>query len=361
MLCNFLSGRNVVPENLEATIPYTNEKECHNVHVVPTTENNISLLETYSTKLTSFALRRIKNGKPFEKVFWAFGMLFIICLTCYTLYRNTVRYFEYGVRTEIRSIETRERSLPVITFCLTSTFLNNFFCYKNNSFHPYHKCKKYDTNETSMEYLDGVTNGIWKPGKYLGNHCYALNENGTMKLATGTGRQRVIFEAQSRNDTLFVTFQTPEEFRKRKEMTYITEFNSLMWLKKGYNEIHIEEKQISRIADPYAPGCTNTNMESNRFSDTYTYDSCLETCAYDNMLKECHDVVDMWKKYRAPNSEPPHGSTFNSTKKCLAMVAVQEALEVIPNCSCKRACEETAYTGWYIPFDSNDKKRLFGT
>ena len=67
-------------------------------------------------------------------------------------------------------------------------------------------------------------------------------------------------------------------------------------------------------------------------------------------------MVDMWKRYGAPDSEPPHGSTFNSTKECLEVIAVQEALEVIPNCSCKRACEETAYTGWYIPFDSNDEE-----
>ena len=335
------------------------EKESPNISVAPITKSNISLFESYKTTLTSFGVRRIRRGKMLERFVWIIGILFIICFTCFTLYRNTARYFAYGARTEIRSIETMERNLPVITFCLAETFLNNFFCYNNSSFSPDIKCEKTATNGTSMWYLDSVTNGEWMPGKNLGDNCHVFNENGTMMLTTGTGFKRVAFLAQSPNDSLFVTFQTPEEFRNRREMIHITNSNQLIWLKKGSYQIHIKEKHTKRLPDPYAPGCTNSEVDSNRFSDIYTHDSCLEACAYDHMFKQCHDVVDIWKKYKSSKYKFSDDLKFNSTRDCLGVFAMELAFEISSHCFCKRACKETTYTGRSERLDSNFEEAIW--
>ena len=126
----------------EATLPGNLKKSKESFTITPEVDNNASLLDSYKETLISFGLRRIRNGRSLEKVFWTVGIFIIITFTCYTLYRNAVRYFSFGVRPEVRTVEKAERALPVITFCLESTFSENFYCYNNKSFDEYIKCQK---------------------------------------------------------------------------------------------------------------------------------------------------------------------------------------------------------------------------
>ena len=60
------------------------------------------------------------------------------------------------------------------------------------------------------------------------------------------------------------------------------------------------------------------------------------------MLKECHDVIDSWKKYHYSHAKDEN-LTLNSHKKCLNKVTYDMARKASSLCPCKRACDETTY------------------
>ena len=323
------------------------DKERASTSAIEDSNNNKSLLENYSATLTSFGVKRIKNGRTFEKIIWIIGILAIIIFTVYTLYRNTVRYLAYDVKTEIKIIEKVERYLPVITFCWQPTIYGTIFCYKNDSFDYNYACKNKSSKKTTMRYWEGGRDGRWVEGRYIGNDCHVFNENGTMSMSTGTDYLDILFDAlmpeHEFTNRLLVTFQTPSEFANRKETIYVTNFNQNMVLARGEFEIRITEKQTTRLPYPYTSDCIDGNLVSNQFSDQYTYDSCREKCAYDYMLNKCHDVIDLWKKYPHVEAETEN-STLESRRKCINEVTYEMARKASSLCTCKRACNEITYT-----------------
>ena len=101
-----------------------------------------------------------------------------------------------------------------------------------------------------------------------------------------------------------------------------------------------------QIHNPYTTGCKYGYLVSTRFSHHFTYDSCLESCSFNNMLSKCKDVVDVWQKYKSDDESQFDGRTISnqSQKECMevAIKAVVKHAESI--CSCKRACNETIYS-----------------
>lgn len=276
-----------------------------------------------------------------------FGVIIILAFPGYSIYKNSVRYFAYDVRTEIRNIEKATRYLPVVTLCAQSAFYEHFYCYKNDSFHSIYKCQQNQSKKTNMKYVDGKT---LKEGNDLGNDCYVFNANGTTTVASGKQFQQILFKTSSRHyEALIVNFQSIEEFKRDKELTCITKLNlkegGYLVLPKGVYNIYIAAKQTIRLPEPYTSSCVDGNLVSTRFSDGYTYDSCQESCAYDHMLRKCHDVVDAWTKYSTVKGTPSTDSNIATRKDCLAAVIDQVMLEVIPNCTCRSVCEETKYIG----------------
>ena len=315
----------------------------------PKVDSNTSLLQFYRTSLTSFSVRRIRNGRPLEKAIWAFAIFFIITFTSYTIYGNAVRYLEYGVKTE--TIEKENINLPVVTFCLTSTIYKNTPCYNNESLYRNTTCNITTESESEMWYVDAHGERE-KKARDLGSDCHVFMENGT-KNGTIAGFQQISFVTNKTitnistnktvNDSLLIIFQSPREFMHRKEITYVTTFHEALMLEPGYYQVFINERRISRLPHPYSSNCTDANLVSNMFSDRYTYGSCKETCLYEHMLKECKDVIDIWKKYRSFGVEAANDSVLNSRKTCIREVMEKE-FAIIPTCSCKNPCEETAYT-----------------
>ena len=309
-------------------------------------KNNDNLFASYKTALMSFSIARVRKGRPLEQIFWVLGVLVILAFTSYTIYQNSVRFFTHDVRTEVRNIEKVERHLPVVTFCLESTFNENFFCYKNYSLDQGQtKCKKEQSKEaTGMYYKEEER---WRRGKRIGNDCFVYNENGTVKVATGR-QYKIVDIYASQSSTLIVNFKSSEEFKYNKELVYITKINlrigGYVRIGKGRYDIYIAEKQTTRLPDPYTSSCVDGNVVSTRFSDRYTYDSCQESCAFDYMFKECQDVVNIWKKYRNIDVRPFKNPKYASREKCMEVVAKQVMLEAIPNCTCKSVCKETTYT-----------------
>ena len=107
-------------------------------------------------------------------------------------------------------------------------------------------------------------------------------------------------------DHLNLIFQSHEEFRNRKDNFFVSQFSSSLVLSRGWYNIHIREKHVSSLP---APNCTEGSEVSNIFSTRYTYESCLENCAYTSMYQEYGDSIDIWRKYNPPSIKP-----FNNSK-----------------------------------------------
>ena len=234
--------------------------------------------------------------------------------------------------------------------CLRSSIYGNFFCHSNHSIDPVNKCHKKESNGTYLRYWDGRAKGKWVRARNLGNGCFAVNENGTTLISTGTDYQLVELYSSSvkgstSHDNLIIIFESAEEYANKKEPIYATNFYQTLWIGKGTYDIRITETNATRLSQPYTKGCIkNTDLVSNRFSQRYTYKSCRESCAYDYVLKECNEVVDIWKKYHTEGAKPSNTSNFESTKECLRMTIEHIRLKATSLCPCQSACEETIYT-----------------
>ena len=182
-------------------------------------------------------------------------------------------------------------------------------------------------------------------GKYLGNDCYVLNKNQTIELPVDSEYQRVEVNINSRENELYnklhIIFQSFEEFRNRKEHIYVTQYFKNLRLDHGEYDVYIKEKRINSLTAPYTSNCTDENLISNIFSTRYSYDSCLETCAYNYMLDKCNKTIDMWKKYNAPINKTVISPSLDD---CLKDTVDQIEVRRFPDCKCARACREIVYT-----------------
>ena len=160
----------------------------------------------------------------------------------------------------------------------------------------------------------------------MGKDCHAYDENESISVSTGTEFQWVDFmlpySYDSSYDNLLIIFQTPYEYAHRKEEIYISQIGKILSLEQGSYSIHIHEKHISRLPHPYTSRCLDGNIASNIFSDKYTFQSCQEECAFNHMLKECNDVIDVWKKYHTFEAKPFTNSKYLDFKNCLDEIDV---------------------------------------
>ena len=116
---------------------YKSEKEngTPNINGTTSLDSDVSLLATYKKTLTGFGVIRIQDGRIIEKILWVAAITIIIFFTSYTIYKNSVRYLAHGEKEDIKTVEKEVKALPVISFCLTSTFLGNLYCHENESIH----------------------------------------------------------------------------------------------------------------------------------------------------------------------------------------------------------------------------------
>ena len=300
-------------------------------------QSSLTLLrDSYKSGLYLFGFIKIVKGKRLEKAFWTVSMLIILSFTFYMVYRNAARYAAYGVSTKIWEDYAPQRKLPVITFCLESTIGRNLRCFNNSN-----GCSEISAPRIRMFAKDVKDDISYIEGTYLGNDCYALNK--TIELSVGSHYLgvTVIDNDRKHDEKLHILFQSPEEFRNRKENIFMTQYSQSLVLKQGhFYEIDIREKHIKSKPAPYTSNCTEGNDVSNMFSTKYTYDSCLETCAYNYMYQKCKATIDMWKKYNTPIKQ-----TVNQiNRRCFLEVDHYAKLRRLPDCECNRACSESVYT-----------------
>ena len=310
------------------------------------TDSWADLRDSYKSGLYLFGFIKVVKGRKLEKALWAVIMLLIISFTSYMVYKNTIRYAAYGVRTKTLSEEMPERVLPVITFCLQSTFYRNMNCYNNKTLDlSYPSCDKTISIGPRMRFQDGYRSGKWINGRTLGNNCHVLNANQMIKLSAGKEGQEVIFDPPfDPKERIVMILQSKEEFENREEYMYISQYSPLLKFGIGAYQINIREKHTKSLPAPYISNCTNSNVVSNIFSKRYTYRSCRETCAYKNMYNECGDTIDIWKKYNTRGTHPYNKSKYYSRRECIKELMNQALMKVIPNCECNSACEESEYT-----------------
>ena len=213
-----------------------------------------------------------------------------------------------------------------------------------------------ESKKLTMTFRNGSTSYKFVEGRYLGDNCYVLNENGTIKLSTGSEYQQVRLEMDtlSSGEYLLIIFQSQEEFRNRKEHLYVSLYRQILKLPYGKYEIDIREKHISSLPAPYTSNCTDGDLVSNIFASKYTYDSCQETCAHNHMYQECGDTNDIWKKHHAPIQQIFNNSKYFSRESCISNLLWQATLRKFPVCSCNRACKEVVYTETTTEIGSSD-------
>ena len=275
-------------------------------------------------------------------------MLFIIYFTSRRIYDISVRYLAYGVKTETQTIEGVEGKLPVVTLCLQSALEHTFLCYKDESLSFKSKCQNRDVKVGKLYYKSMYGEGDWKEGKYLGNGCHVFNEDGSM-----AGYQDLYFSANTtENDKMVLIFESVSDFIHKKVIAYFSTYHGSAKLEKGTYDIYIKEKRISRLPYPYTSQCIDGKKDYNMFSDSYTQDSCRETCTFNYMLQECHDVVDFWKKFLPHDLKVVSSSMFqchsnisnlDCRKSCMTNYITKMNKLANYICDCKSACKETNY------------------
>ena len=150
------------------------DDEIINIEPADSSKADDSLLLCYKSGLAIFGIVRLVNGRVLEKVFWGLFTSAILIFTCYEMYENAARYLAFEVRTEVRIEKKMERKLPVVTFCLESTFNAKFECYNGKSLWGHDKdCRKGKQKDAYMEYKKGHGDThVWVRGKHIGNDCY---------------------------------------------------------------------------------------------------------------------------------------------------------------------------------------------
>ena len=196
-----------------------------------------------------------------------------------------------------------------------------------------------------MMFENGLFSDDMVRGTDLGNDCHVLNENNTIMLSTGKEFKLVEFDAPTGSDELIVTFQSQEEFKNRKEYLDVSSYyqTQTLTLQRGVWDIHISEQHTSSLPAPYTSDCIKGSDVPNMFSSIHTIHSCRETCAYDNMLHECRDTIDIWKKYNAGFNQPFVNSKYTSQVECIKKLVQKIMFETISNCTCRNACKEIVY------------------
>ena len=293
------------------------------------------LRDSYKSGLYLFGILKVKKGAKLEKVFWAISMLMIVSFTFYMVYRNAKRYTAYDVRTKILSEEVPERVLPIIIFCLESAFLSNVNCYNNKSLHPsLESCNKTASKGIKMLVENGYFSNEWiEGGRKLSSNCHVLNDNQTIKLSTDRELQRVyIYPLLDPTDRIVIITQSKEEFQNRKEVIYVSQYAPNWKFYTCSYGMYIQKKHLISMPAPYTTNCTDGDFVSNMFSSRYTYSSCREQCAYDNMYKECGDTIDIWKKYITQSRKLFNNSKYASREDCIREHLNQAILKTIPNC-----------------------------
>ena len=301
-----------------------------------------SHLDTYKSNFTTHGLSFLFTRCIIERIFWGVCMLNVLGFAGYMTWLYTTRYLSYNIRTEIRFEERKAIELPVVTICSQKTFWRYQDCYQNTSLLDGTKCGiTYDQGVSSMRYS---VNHKWIEGTYLGWHCYAFNENGTIAIAGQTEFIELEYKAPQANDDILVILRSPADFQARRSIAYFTYSNAYLNVFRGIHEYYIEKSQIRRKEKPYPSNCSKEHSNGNMFSYVYTEASCHEMCAMEHMYAECNDVIDIWKQYLTKPAIPFDNKAFKDRDECLVFTSDKLRRRLPENCACNLACNETLYT-----------------
>ena len=299
-------------------------------------------LEFYKSSFTVHGLNFLFTGGLAEGVFWFVCMLAVLGFTGYMTYRYVTRYLAYEIRTEMRFIENETIALPVMTFCLRSTFFSHLFCYNNVSYHPTFPCVKQKVISTKVLYKENK--GQVMAAEDLGRNCYAVNTNGSISVAGKLGSVTVQFWSSNSNiDYLVIGFQTPNEFKNRRDSLYVTQYGTASLLTQGNWRIYLKQTQIKRQPEPYVSNCTNAHRVPNHFSTIYTKSSCQEMCLFERMYEYCGDVIDQWKQYLSKPAKLFRNTTYPNREACLLSLVRKTIGGELLDCNCQLSCNETSY------------------
>ena len=179
------------------------------------------LIDSYSSNFTIHGISKIWHGQWLEKILWGLVTIITFSFIIYFGFMYLTRYLAYEHRTLIDYEEQQSIALPVITLCPSLTFLNTFYCYKNQSFNPFYKCKP-NKNDASLWYNVGG-DAKWNAISQADDGCFVFNS--TTAIAPRKEFVRFIYQDHSMT-SLHINYQTSREHKFRKENKHITQYNS---------------------------------------------------------------------------------------------------------------------------------------
>ena len=310
-----------------------------------TSDQYEELLQSYSSGFTAHGLTKIWHGKKIERIFWGVVTIATCAALIYfgTIFAQT--YLSYPHRTLVSYQERQTLELPVITFCLDSTFTGAFHCYRNKSFSSFYPCKVNMVEGDMYYYLPGMQE--WIELSKTDDGCFVFGAEKSIYMAPMKEFALFEFDTQSYDhlvDNLIISYFAPDEYKNHKENVYLSQYNTKLRLGNGVHEVKLQQNEIYRLKAPYQSNCSS---EGNVFSNIGTPSSRQETCGLNYMYAECGVVVDAWQKY-APQTEMTYNTTkYDSREDCLDKVTLLIQRKAIPNCPNIQSCSEVLYSEDY--------------
>ena len=296
-----------------------------------------SRIEDYRSGFTIHGLPFFCNGTRVEKLVWFLAMFGVLSFAFYMVNGYVKRYLEFEMRTEFRYEESSFIALPTMIFCVSSTYSQIMFCYKNISILDGSPCDINVKHTATLQYSND-SGATWTHAKYTDNGCQVINEKNTMSLS-GKGEHLFLkLKATTYSDHVHMITLSPEEFQSRSEKVLPSDDYS--FIVPGKHIAYISQTQFERLQYPYSPNCTKRHLHANPFSTLYSKVTCRSSCEINNFIDQCGDTPDYWRKYGTKKRPLLLNMSATDQRICLWDVYIHSNRA---HCDCPLACDEIQY------------------
>ena len=308
----------------------------------------LHVLRSYVEAFTLHGLSKVCTGYRSERIFWLFSLVIAFSFIGYICHHNYQTYLNKDVRTETRSVEQSEMTLPVFHVC--PDFMNyNLHCYNNKSIYdrtigyekrkcfqfvePKLHCLRYTNNKQSIKIPCGE--------KQLIQGCVSANADGSMKATVNT-----FINIYIDSDLVNVFLDNQDNVLDAKEVTLENMLDFHFHRESGEYYVTLHPRITERQPYPYPSNCSNGEGIDNFFTKIYSREACVQSCLLKRLFYKCGVVYDRWRKFVSPGMSIDPGITANISENdallCMRDFELTDEMNVTASsCGCPLACNDT--------------------